>query len=43
MSDEKQAAKKADEKQAPKKVADGVMTPEKAKSLGLDPFPYGGK
>lgn len=34
--DKKKPSKKADEKKP-------GMTPEKAKELGLDPFPYGGK
>lgn len=38
-----QASKGSGEKKTVKKSDDGRMTPEKAKKLGLDPFPYGGK
>jgi len=38
MSEEKKAPAKTE-----KKAPDGVITPERAKELGLDPFPYGGK
>lgn len=41
MSDDKK--KPAEKKAGEKKPGDGRMTPEKAKELGLDPFPYGGK
>ncbi|WP_259400473.1 hypothetical protein [Roseovarius sp. SCSIO 43702] len=41
MADEKQTEKKPTEKKADDKKKPG-MTPERAKELGLDPFPYGG-
>ena len=41
MSDKKTT--KAPEKQESKPAPEGVITPERAKEMGLDPFPYGGK
>lgn len=40
MNDDKKTAKKAEVKAEPKQTG---MTPEQAKELGLDPYPYGGK